>query len=127
MDLSNRLEATIPFQVKPGKQLLKMMRNRGDRIDADTSFNVTSVMYSGDAGGISGKLERVNGKSLSTTYVVSMTQVTIDPNHPLAAEVQAYQQRRIRLLKLQDTSEFVKELVLEKKMPKRKSSKGFGK
>jgi hypothetical protein len=62
-------------------------------------------------------------------YVCSLTHLRIDPSHPLAAEVQAYQKRRIRGLKHQDRRMFMEELTrLERSAkPKKKHNKRFGK
>lgn len=127
-DLSDRLEATIPFQVTIGKELLKMMRDKGERVNADMVFNVNLVKYSGDIGGINCGLAALEDMpETSEQYVVSITHLKIDPAHPLAAEVQTYQQTRIRGLKLQDQRGFAAELLRRKSATQRKSSKGFGK
>lgn len=127
IDLSKRLNATMPFQVRVGKELLKKMQSGGESVTANTLFNVTLVAYSGDVGGINCGLEPADGELLSSAYVVSITHVKIDSAHPLAEEVQTYQQNRIRGLKLQEKMGFAAELLSQKTNAKRKSSKGFGK
>ncbi len=123
-DLCDRLEATIPFSVRPTKQLLKTMIDRGDRVTLDDVFTVDWVKYSGDVGGINCAFE-YPGKE---RYVVSLTHLKVNPEHPLAEEVIAYQQRRIRLLKLQDRGGFAADLLANTAQPKRsKGGAGFGK
>lgn len=123
-DLSDRLEATMPFSVRPTKQLLKTMLDRGNRASLDDVFTVDWVKYSGDIGGINCAFEYSDG---GERYVVSITHLKIDPQHPLADEVIAYQQRRVRLLKLQERGGFAADLLANTTQPKRsKGSAGFG-
>lgn len=56
----------------------------------------------------------------------SITHLKIDPTHPLAAEVQAYQRQRIRKLMLQDSRGFTAELMTIEPRKSKKRSKGFG-
>ena len=124
-DLCDRLEATIPFSVRPTKQLLKTMIEGGNRASLDDVFTVDWVKYSGDIGGINCAFEYSDG---TERYAVSMTHLKIDPKHPLADEVVAYQQRRVRLLKLQERGGFAANLLANTTQPKRsKGGAGFGK
>jgi hypothetical protein len=124
-DLSDRLEATIPFQVTVGKKLLKMMRDKGSKVTKDTEFTVNWVKYSGDIGGINCALDPLEDKG--EAYSVSITHLKIDPDHPLVEEVTAYQQQRIQRLKLQDKKGFAAEFLSQQTSSNRKPSKGFGK
>jgi hypothetical protein len=124
-DLCDRLEATIPFSVRVGKQLLKTMIEGGNRATLDDIFTVDWVKYSGDVGGINCAFEYSKG---GERYAVSLTHLKIDPEHPLAEEVTAYQQRRIRLLKLQERGGFAANLLANTNQQKRrKGGAGFGK
>jgi hypothetical protein len=122
-DLCDRLEATIPFSVRPTKQLLKIMLNGGNRASVDDVFTVDWVKYSGDVGGINCAFEYA-GKE---RYAVSLTHLKIDPAHPLAEEVIAYQNRRIQRIKFQDMGGFGANLLADTNQPKRPKSRGFGK
>ncbi|HAG83115.1 MAG TPA: hypothetical protein DCL61_18615 [Cyanobacteria bacterium UBA12227] len=123
--LTEKLEATLPFKVRAGKPLLKTMRERGEIVTPDQEFTVDLVKYSGDIGGINCGL--VSDRNNKERYVVSITHLKIDPNHPLAAEVKAYQQRRIRMLKLQEQKGFAAEILASQLGRKtKKRSHGFG-
>jgi hypothetical protein len=125
--LSDRLEATVPFPVRAGKELLNTMRSKGDRANADTVFRVDLVKYAGDMGGITCGLEPLAGQAKpKEKFVVSLTHLKLDPTHPLAAEVEAYQRNRIQRLKLQEQKGFAAELLASQSTVKRKPSKGFG-
>ncbi len=126
-DLTERLEATIPFQVRAGKELLKTMRDRGKTVNASTVLTVDLVKYLGDMGGINCGLEVLPGQTEKHRYVVSLTHLEIDPEHPLAAEVKAYQRKRIQRLMLQNQGGFAAELLAQRTTrQKKKSKKGFG-
>ena len=125
--LTEQLEATIPFQVRAGKELLKTMRDRGESIKANTWLTVDLVKYSGDIGGINCGLEPVSGQTEKQRYVVSLTHLEIDPKHPLASEVKAYQRKRIQRLMLQNQGGFAAELLAERSnTQKKKPKQGFG-
>ena len=54
--LKDKLEASLPIKVRPGKQLLKLMRDRGQPLSADQELLIDAVYYIGDEGGISCKV-----------------------------------------------------------------------
>jgi hypothetical protein len=125
--LTAQLEKTLPFRVRPGKEFLKMMRDRGESVSAETDITVSSIVYTGDMGGINCTLESYSGGILKEVFVVSITHLVINPQHPLAKEVNAYQQKRIRGLKLQDQVGFVAELLAKRTASKKKKrGSGFG-
>lgn len=127
IDLNDRLAETVPFKVKAGKELLKTMKDKRERVNTDTEFNVSWVGYSGDMGGIQCSLDPLNGDpETGERYVVSITHLKIDPAHPLIEEIQTYQEKRTRRLKLQDQISFASEFLAQGQRPSRKSSKGFG-
>jgi hypothetical protein len=125
--LTKALENTLPFQVRPGKEFLKMMRDRGEPVSEKTDITVSSVMYTGDMGGINCTLESYSDGTLKEVFVVSITHLVIDSQHPLAKEVNAYQQKRIRGLKLQDQVGFAAEFLGKRPVSKKKKRRpGFG-
>lgn len=125
--LTKALEKTLPFQVRAGKEFLKMMRDRGESISDKTDITVSAIVYTGDMGGINCTLESYSGGTLKEVFVVSITHLVIDPQHPLAQEVSAYQQKRIRGLKLQDKIGFAAEFLSQSTAAKKnKRGRGFG-
>jgi hypothetical protein len=124
MALKNKLEAALPFRVRPGKQLLKAMTD--EPISANTWLEVNSVMYAGDEGGILLNLVP-SSSNAKTVYSTSLTHVVFDPEHELVSEVRAYQQQRTRRLMLQNRGGFAAELLAQRPSQKRKTKrKGFG-
>ena len=124
ISLNNRLEASIPFRVRPGKRLLKNMQAQGKPM-RDEYYTVEKVFYGGDEGGITCMLQ---GKVTDQEVVgASITHLVIDPEHPLAEEVKAYQQQRTRRLFLQDQRGFAAMMgEVKKSKKKKKRSGGFG-
>jgi len=124
ISLKRRLEASLPFKVRPGKQLLKMMKNKGTPM-RDGDYEVEKIIYGGDEGGITCMLQG----SVTDQEIVgaSMTHLAIDPEHPLAEEVQEYNKQRTRRLALQNQSGFAA-LIGDVGTPKRKKKRkgGFG-
>jgi hypothetical protein len=94
-DLCDRLKETLPFRVRAGFQLRSAMKENGIQVDEETWFPVDFVGYSGDIGGINCGLTTGS----ENPVISSITHMKIDPEHPLAAEVRDYQQRRIERLK----------------------------
>jgi hypothetical protein len=124
--LTEKIKTNLPIQVFPTKELVKSLKAQGKPIDATQTFNVQNVFYSGDMGGIICALE--NALGVKEVLTVSITHLKIDPNHPLASEIEAYQRQRIQRLAIQNGREFAAE-VLKQRSPqtKKNSKKGFGK
>jgi hypothetical protein len=123
--LTEKLKASLPMKVRPGKQFLRMLKEKGEIANPDREYEVNSVLYSGDDGGISCAL--TSDATDTTAYVVSITHLKIDSNHPLAAELKEYQIQRTRKLFLQDKGGFGAEFMADKQVKNRKRSSGFGK
>ena len=124
LSLSNQLDASVPFKVRPGKPLLKLMKDKGTPMSAERDYLVEKVMYSGDEGGIMCMLqseptdEEVVGSSL--------THLIIDPEHPLAESVKVYQRQRNYRLRLQNQRGFAALAQQARSQKKRKRGGGFG-
>ena len=125
--LTEKLKAHVPFTVRPAKEFVTLLRKRGKFVASDQEFSINLVEYSGDMGGIMCTL--AGDPEDKEVYVASLTHLKIDPSHPLAVEVQAYQKRRIRGLKQQGRRLFLQELKqLERSAgTKKKHNKGFRK
>jgi hypothetical protein len=125
--LTEKIKANLPIQVFPTKELVKGLKAQGKSIDATQTFNIQDVFYSGDMGGITCALE--NKPEDKEAFVVSITHLKVDPDHPLASEIEAYQRQRVSGLAIQNGREFAAE-VLKQRSPqtkKKNSKKGFGK
>jgi hypothetical protein len=122
--LTNQLDASVPFNVRPGKPLLKVMKNKGTPMSAERDYAVEKVMYAGDDGGIFCMLQ---GAATDKEMVgASITHLVIDPAHPLAEAVKAYQRQRNHRLRLQDQRGFATLVSPSKFAKKNKRGSGFG-
>jgi hypothetical protein len=122
--LTERISATIPFKVYLGKPLLKISEKDGHKTNSNTVFNVDWVGYSGNEGGIMCALKDALGNE--EMYVVSITHIKVDPEHPLIAEIEAYQQERVIRLAIQDRGGFSAELLKRSPTRRKSNKKGFG-
>lgn len=128
--LTEKLKTSLPIKVKAAKELLKMLKTRGDIINPEKEFEVDWVSYSGDEGGIMCRLISKNDNPEDENvaqYVVSITHLKIDPDHPHAEEIATYQRERNRKLMLQNRGSLMTELMPSRPLKIKKSSKGFGK
>ena len=125
ISLTEKLKQSLPIKARAAKPFLKTLKQRGDGANPDREFEIESDDYSGDAGGIMCVL--VADANSKERYAVSITHLIIDPNHPLASEVQAYQRQRTRKLMLQNQAGFASEMLAEKPAGRRKRGWGFGK
>lgn len=121
--LTNKLEAALPFRVRPEKQMMGAVEDQ--RITTSTWLTVDSVFYSGDMGGITVTMLPEQG---TQAFAVSLTHVVFDAEHELAAEVKAYQKQRKQRLWLADRGSVIAELSPpgSRKKKKNKKRKGFG-
>lgn len=124
VSLSNQLEASVPFKVRPGKYLLKLMKGKGTPMSGDRDYLVEKVMYSGDDGGIMCMLQ--SNPTDEEVLGSSLTHLIIDSEHPLAEAVKAYQRQRTHRLRLQDQRGFAALAQEARLREKRKRGDGFG-
>ena len=124
LSLSNQLDASVPFKVRPGKPLLKLMKDKGTPMSAERDYLVEKVMYSGDEGGIICMLQsEPTDKEMVGS---SLTHLIIDPEHPLAESVKVYQRQRNYRLRLQNQRGFAALAQQARLQKKRKRGGGFG-
>lgn len=123
--LTEKLKESLPIKARAGKPFLKTLKQREEDTDPGREFEIDYVAYSGDDGGIMCAL--ATNADEKERYVVSITHLKIDPNHPLAPEVQAYQRQRTRKLMLQNQAGFAAELLARESKGKKKRGWGFQK
>ena len=121
MALVADLEATLPFNMRPEKRLVKLLREQGIRMKENEELEVIRVLYMGDPGGIT-----VNVKQEDTVLSLSITHVIMLPNHPLVERVKDYQKNRIRGLMLQNTSGFASKFLSDRTPSDKKKKRGKG-
>ena len=64
----------------------------------DEALEITSVLDSGEMGGI---LCAIESKDKKEVFMISLTHLRIGADHPLKAKIEAYQKARVRKLSRQ--------------------------
>lgn len=91
MALMRKMEAQLPIPARPTAQFVSAMRkHHGVRLARDYVLQIKSVLYTGDEGGI---MCDVTPPGMDPT-LCSLTHLIVDPSHPLAEEIRAYQEAR---------------------------------
>ncbi len=122
--LAAKIQANLPIKVFPTKQLLQSLRQQGKTMQPNQAYEVDSVFYSGDAGGIICAIK--DEATDEEVYAVSITHLKVDPECPLASEIAAYQQKRTRLLAIQNGGGFAAELLAGRSANPKKQGKKKG-
>ncbi len=99
MVLIAKINAALPIPARPSRSLVDLLMHRGVTLDADSWLQIRKVIYRGDEGGITCEISLADIKEV---LLSSLTQLRIDPRHPLAGEIKAYQERRTRRLAYSD-------------------------
>ena len=94
--LMRKMEAHMPIPTRPTVGLVRTLRQQGINITRDQTTPIRSMFYMGDEGGI--MCDVTPPGSERTPVVCSLTHIEVDPGHPLAEEIRAYQRERARKL-----------------------------
>jgi len=94
MELMHRMEAHLPIPARPTRALVRLMRDKGIKLGRDQELRIQDVFYFGDEGGISCNV--TPSRDAKEVLIASLTHLRIDPQHPLAREIRAYQRERTR-------------------------------
>jgi len=94
--LLEALRAHLPFEVRLTPMLVRDLRSRSLAANPADRHLVRDIYYLGDEGGIVCHLDPGDGREV---LVVSLTHLHVPAFVPVAAEVAAYQKRRIKKLK----------------------------
>jgi hypothetical protein len=97
--LLEEMEQYLPIPARPTKELSQYFRKQGIHIDMNRDLNIIAVFDSGDMGGIVCAIE--GDKKQKQAHVISITHLTIKPDHPLSDKIVAYQKQRIKSLQSQ--------------------------
>jgi len=90
----------IHWSEKPGVLYVHTLRDKGTRITSQKMLFIRSVIYLGDEGGIGCDLGIIGDEK--EAIVCSLTHLSLNPRHPLAREIRAYQRERKKRLAQQD-------------------------
>ena len=93
--LIKEIEAHLPLPVYATPEVSRSLRQQGKNVRADDELQVTSVVDSGEMGGILCEIESQDKKEV---FLISLTHLRIRSDHPLKTRIEAYQKARVRSL-----------------------------
>jgi hypothetical protein len=93
-NLMEQMQEQLPIPALPSKELVRMLRGKGLKIDRERVLFIHRVFYFGDEGGIS--CDVTPGGDMKEAMVVSLTHLRIEPSHPLYQPIRNYQRERVR-------------------------------
>lgn len=96
MELIEKMKSYLPIPVTPTKDTLNKIQQNKIKVSKDYKFQIESVLYMGDMGGIGCAI--TVPKVLESALVVSLTHLKIQAGHPLAKEIKSYQKKRTKKL-----------------------------
>ncbi len=92
MELIRQMEAHLPIPAQPTSSYIRAMRDRGGKVKSSQKLQIKNLFYTGDEGGII--CDVTLSSDAKEVLLVSLTHLKIDPHHPLAREIRAYQRER---------------------------------
>ena len=102
MDLIGQMEAHLPIPAQPTSSYIRAMRDRGGKVKSSQKLQIKNLFYTGDEGGII--CDVTLSSDAKEVLLVSLTHLEIDPHHPLAREIRAYQRERTQRIAQLDRS-----------------------
>jgi hypothetical protein len=95
MALIEKMKAQLPISVYPTEAVVHSLRQDNPNITIKQELQVQDVLYLGDEGGIACAIYLPEKEIVTVT---SLTHLRIPADHPLAAEIKAYQTKRTKKL-----------------------------
>lgn len=96
MELMRKMEAHLPIPARPTGAYIRALREQGVQVARDQELQIQDVLYLGDEGGIACNV--TPSRDAKQALIVSITHLRVDPRHPLAQDIRAYQRERTRRL-----------------------------
>ncbi|HUX75787.1 MAG TPA: hypothetical protein VMY40_03990 [Anaerolineae bacterium] len=96
MELMHKMEAQLPIPARPTAAFFRSVQKKGIRVTRDQQLQIKHLVYAGDEGGI--MCDVTLSRDAKEALLVSITHLRIDPRHPLAREIRAYQKERTKRL-----------------------------
>jgi hypothetical protein len=96
MELKRKMEAHLPIPARPTGTYIRALREQGVQVARDQELQIQDVLYLGDEGGIACNV--TPSRDAKQALIVSITHLRVDPRHPLAQDIRAYQRERTRKL-----------------------------
>jgi hypothetical protein len=95
------MDANLPVPARLSQSLKGMIRRQVAPITPPEQCQVVEVLYMGDEGGISCRLD-LDGQDAHDPIIVSITHLNFDKRCPLYRQIDGYQKHRVKKLKKQN-------------------------
>jgi hypothetical protein len=95
--LLKQMKQYLPIPVYASPELSKLLRKQGKEVNTKTELKITKVFDSGEMGGIVCSIIEENKE----VFIVSLTHLKIEPDHPLSGRIREYQRDRIKRISKQ--------------------------
>jgi hypothetical protein len=121
-ELVNKMKEALPIPAYPTPHTKILLRKQGVR-NIGQNVQISNVVYMGDEAGISCQIK--SQEKSTEVLIVSLTQLTVDPHHPLAKEIKSYQVTRRKKLSQSNKGNKTKSFTISprKKRNKKKTKK----
>jgi hypothetical protein len=100
-DLLAKLNAALPVPAAVTPRLAETLRKKSSDAAIPRACEVVWVMNAGDEGGIMCKLSTGEDSDSDPAVFTSITHLDFGYRHPLAHDIRAYQQHRVKKLRRQ--------------------------
>jgi hypothetical protein len=99
--LLDKLKASLPLIAAVTPAVAALIKERGLAIHPAGKYQVISVDYAGDEGGIVGKLQ-IGPSDAPKVLIVSLTHLLFDRRGPVGRQIAEYQKHRVKRLRQQN-------------------------
>jgi len=94
-DLTERIEKNLPLTALPIRELVQIIRDKGNPITLKTELTITNVHNSGDISGIMCTVQNNN----ENVIICALTHLIFSPKCQLYSEIRDYQRKREKRIK----------------------------
>lgn len=116
--LMDKMKACLPIPIRGTPEMMEMLQKQGQNFQKNYIFEIETVLYAGDEGGILCALKEDKEQG---SAIVSLTHLRIADDHPLAREIKDYQNKRCMRLAIANGRIGKAKRIAKKTKPK----KGF--
>jgi hypothetical protein len=116
-ELMRQMKAQLPIPARLTYASIRAMRARRVKLPRSQELQIKDVFYIGDEGGIA--CDVTLSQDSEEALIVSITHLRVDPQHPLATEIRAYQMERVKRITLSGGSSKPSALTIDPKKNKK--------
>ena len=119
MELVEKMKAALPISASPNSDTKISLHKQGVR-NLEQNLQIKDVLYMGDEAGI---CCHINPENSQNVLIVSLTQLIIDPLHPMVEEITVYQVKRTVQLTKENKQRKPKAITVRTKKNRKKKAR----